>query len=169
VRGRAVLETLYSTGIRRREPVNLKLYNVVHPRGALSIWQGKQKKHRVVPIGDRAFLWVDRYLCEARPPPVMEPDDGTLFLKNRLQFKLWDRGNLAFIGVRSGRKIPGNNASHRPFDVTDSGSDGVLRYGHGNSLIVLQKVDRTRPRLLAEYLSRRPCVELNLERQLTPI
>ena len=80
VRDRAILETFYSTGIRRMELVNLRLYNVDHLRGTLSIWLGKGKKDRVVPIGERALLWVDKYLREARPQLVMEPDDGTLFL-----------------------------------------------------------------------------------------
>ena len=80
VRDRAILETFYSTGIRRMELVNLKLYNVDHLRGTLSIWLGKGKKDRVVPIGERALAWVDKYLREARPQLVMEPDEGTLFL-----------------------------------------------------------------------------------------
>jgi integrase/recombinase XerD len=80
VRDRAILETFYSTGIRRMELVNLKLYNVDHLRGTLSIWLGKGKKDRVVPIGERALAWVDKYLREARLQFVIEPDDGTLFL-----------------------------------------------------------------------------------------
>jgi integrase/recombinase XerD len=80
VRDRAILETFYSTGIRRMELVNLKLYNVDHLRGTLSVWLGKGKKDRVVPIGERALLWVDKYLREARPQLVMEPDEGTIFL-----------------------------------------------------------------------------------------
>jgi integrase/recombinase XerD len=80
VRDRAILETFYSTGIRRMELVNLKLYNVDHLRGTLSVWLGKGKKDRVVPIGERALAWVDKYLREARPQFVMEPDEGTIFL-----------------------------------------------------------------------------------------
>ena len=80
VRDRAILETFYSTGIRRMELVNLKLYNLDRLRGTLSIWLGKGKKDRVVPIGERAVAWVDKYLREVRPQLVMEPDDGTIFL-----------------------------------------------------------------------------------------
>jgi integrase/recombinase XerD len=80
VRDRAILETFYSTGIRRMELVNLKLYNLDRLRGTLSIWLGKGKKDRVVPIGERAVAWVDKYLREVRPQLVLEPDDGTLFL-----------------------------------------------------------------------------------------
>ena len=80
VRDRAILETLYSTGIRRTELVNLKLYNLDRERGTLSIWQGKGKKDRIIPIGERAVAWVDKYLREARPQLASDPDDGTVFL-----------------------------------------------------------------------------------------
>jgi integrase/recombinase XerD len=56
LRDRAILETLYSTGIRRTELVNLKLYNLDRERGTLSIWQGKGKKDRIIPIGERAVV-----------------------------------------------------------------------------------------------------------------
>ena len=34
----------------------------------------------MVPIGERAIFWVDKYLSEVRPTLVLAPDDGTLFL-----------------------------------------------------------------------------------------
>ncbi len=77
---RALLETLYSTGMRRMELINLKLYDVDTERGAVTIRQGKGRKDRVVPIGERAVAWVEKYLREARPRLVVEPDPGTLFL-----------------------------------------------------------------------------------------
>jgi integrase/recombinase XerD len=80
LRDRAVLETLYSTGIRRTELANLKLYNLDRERGTLSIWQGKGKKDRIVPIGERAVLWIQKYLDQSRPHLVIEPDEGVLFL-----------------------------------------------------------------------------------------
>ena len=48
-----------------------------HP---LALRQGKGKKDRVIPIGDRAIAWIQKYLREARPTVVLEPDDATLFL-----------------------------------------------------------------------------------------
>jgi len=82
VRDRAILEILYSTGIRRLELINLKLYDMDVERGTVMIRQGKGKKDRMIPIGDRAMMWVDKYLTEVRPRLVFEPDDGTLFLAN---------------------------------------------------------------------------------------
>lgn len=80
LRDRALLETLYSTGIRRMEALSLKLYDLDRDRGTLTIRQGKGRKDRVVPIGERAIAWVEKYLGEARPRLALEPDEGTLFL-----------------------------------------------------------------------------------------
>lgn len=82
LRDRAMLETLYSTGIRRSELVNLKVYDLNMERGIVTIRQGKGKKDRVIPIGDRAAAWVEKYLREARPRIVAEPDDYVMFLSN---------------------------------------------------------------------------------------
>ena len=62
LRDRAILETLYSTGIRRMELVHLKIYDLDPERGTLMIRQGKGKKDRVIPIGERALAWVEKYL-----------------------------------------------------------------------------------------------------------
>ncbi len=80
LRDRAMLETFYSTGIRRRELMHLKLYDVDRERATLTIRQGKGKKDRMIPIGERALAWVGKYLREARPVLAIEPDDATLFL-----------------------------------------------------------------------------------------
>jgi integrase/recombinase XerD len=80
LRDRAILEMLYSTGIRRMEVINLKLYDLDLDRGTFLIRQGKGKKDRFVPIGDRAVAWLQKYIREARPQLAIEPDTGTLFL-----------------------------------------------------------------------------------------
>jgi integrase/recombinase XerD len=82
LRDRAIMETLYSTGIRRMELINLLVYDLDRERGTLVIRRGKGKKDRVVPIGERAVAWIDKYLEQSRPKIVMEPDDGVLFLTN---------------------------------------------------------------------------------------
>jgi integrase/recombinase XerD len=80
VRDRAIMEVLYSTGIRRKELVGLTIFGFDQDRGTLWIRLGKGKKDRVVPVGERAMLWVEKYLREVRPRLVLEPDDGFLFL-----------------------------------------------------------------------------------------
>ena len=80
LRDRALLETFYSTGVRRAELIRLKLYDVDRERNTLTIRQGKGKKDRMIPIGERALAWVEIYLHEARPQLAIEPDDAALFL-----------------------------------------------------------------------------------------
>jgi integrase/recombinase XerD len=82
LRDRALMETLYSTGMRRLELANLKLYDLDTERGTVTIRQGKGKKDRVIPIGDRAAAWIEKYISESRPQLVVEPDDHTVFLSN---------------------------------------------------------------------------------------
>jgi len=80
VRDRAILEVLYSTGIRRMEVINLKLYDIDSDRGTLMVRQGKGKKDRMVPVGSRALLWIDKYLTEVRHTLLLDPNDVTLFI-----------------------------------------------------------------------------------------
>lgn len=79
IRDRAIIETLYSTGIRRSELINLKLYDVDTRNGTLMVREGKGKRDRMVPLGQRACTWIDKYADEVRPGLVMEPDADTLF------------------------------------------------------------------------------------------
>ena len=80
LRDRAILELLYATGIRRREVSNLKEQDVIRDRGVVVICCGKGKKDRVVPIGERALAWVDKYLNKQRPDLVTDDDEDALFL-----------------------------------------------------------------------------------------
>ena len=80
LRARAIMETLYSTGIRRMEVANLKLHDVDTERGALMVRLGKGAKDRLVPIGARACAWVVRYLVEIRPGLALGQDEQALFL-----------------------------------------------------------------------------------------
>ncbi|MGB5880002.1 MAG: site-specific tyrosine recombinase XerC [Thermoanaerobaculia bacterium] len=83
LRDRAIVETLYSTGMRRMELVNLDLYDFDRERGWVTIRQGKGGKDRVVPIGERALRWVVKYLEEARPELVLHADEWAVFVSNR--------------------------------------------------------------------------------------
>lgn len=80
VRDRAMLEVLYSTGIRRIELAGLAVFDIDHDRHTLLVRQGKGRKDRLIPIGERALVWIDRYHHEARPQWAREPDNGVLFL-----------------------------------------------------------------------------------------
>jgi integrase/recombinase XerD len=67
LRDRAMLETLYSTGMRRMELPGLALYDVDLTRRLVFVREGKGRRDRVIPIGERACAWVEKYVTEARP------------------------------------------------------------------------------------------------------
>ena len=62
------------------EIIGLQQRDVDYDRGTLMIRQGKGKKDRMIPIGDRALAWVARYRDEVRPELAIAGDDGTLTL-----------------------------------------------------------------------------------------
>jgi integrase/recombinase XerD len=80
-RDRAILEALYSTGIRRQELIDLTVGDVDLSEGYLRVERGKGGKARVVPLGRVAGDWVRRYLLAIRPELVRgKPDPGWLFV-----------------------------------------------------------------------------------------
>ena len=66
LRDRAMIETLYATGLRVSELVGLKLLNLDLNAAVLRV-TGKGGKDRLVPLGEEALHWLSRYLKEARP------------------------------------------------------------------------------------------------------
>jgi integrase/recombinase XerD len=79
LRDRAMLETLYSTGLRRMELPALAVYDVDLTRRLVIVREGKGRRDRMIPIGARAAAWVEKYLLEARPQ-LLIADCETLFL-----------------------------------------------------------------------------------------
>jgi integrase/recombinase XerC len=81
VRNRALLELLYSAGLRSREAVDLDLGDVDFEQEAVHV-KGNGGKERVVPLGEEAAYRLRRYLEEARPELVRSAEDA-LFLSAR--------------------------------------------------------------------------------------
>ncbi len=81
-RDRAMLETLYATGLRVSELVNLKLHEVGLADGVLRAL-GKGSKERLVPLGQVAVDWIARYLTEARPDILGGQQSDALFVTAR--------------------------------------------------------------------------------------
>lgn len=108
IRNRAMLETLYSTGIRRSELIHLSLYDVDTERGTLMVRLGKGQRDRLIPIGARACAWVARYVQEVRPQLALSTDQQTLFVtdygepfaKNRLSDMV--KRHMQYAGFKSG-------------------------------------------------------------------
>jgi integrase/recombinase XerD len=67
LRDRALMETLYATGLRHREAWNLDLYDIGLETGRLTVRQGKGGHDRVVPLTENASKWLGLYVQSARP------------------------------------------------------------------------------------------------------
>lgn len=80
IRDRAIIEVLYSTGMRRMELAKLSIYDVDVKRSIVYIKEGKGNKDRVIPIGERALAWLEKYKLDVRPELIIEPDNGVLFI-----------------------------------------------------------------------------------------
>jgi integrase/recombinase XerD len=80
LRDRAILELLYSAGLRRNELACLGIHDVDPGRGLVHVRFGKGNKERLVPCGERALYWIDRYVTEVRPRLLLGDDAGILFL-----------------------------------------------------------------------------------------
>ncbi len=82
IRDRAILETFYSTGLRRNELVSLCVDDLDVERRALMIRQGKGKKDRYLPIGKRALSWIEKYCSEVRSQLLIAQYEKTLFISS---------------------------------------------------------------------------------------
>ena len=81
IRDRAVMEVLYSTGIRSNELLNLHIYDVDTRDNVLYIRKGKGKRQRVVPLGKSAVHYLKEYLEHIRPKHARRnPRERKLFL-----------------------------------------------------------------------------------------
>jgi len=80
VRGRAMLETLYATGIRRSELVGLDVSDLEMNPAQIHVRKGKGGRDRVVPVGQRALVWLKRYLENTRPILMPCTNEPAMFL-----------------------------------------------------------------------------------------
>ena len=82
-RNRAILETLYSCGLRVSELVNLQLSNIHFKEGYLKV-TGKGDKERLAPIGGRAIKYLTIYINEVRNhQEIKKGNEDFVFLNNR--------------------------------------------------------------------------------------
>ncbi|KJY61362.1 site-specific tyrosine recombinase XerD [Lactobacillus apis] len=84
IRDRALLETLYATGIRVSELINLK-FSDLHEELKLLKVLGKGSKERLIPISDVAISWIKSYQEKVRDPLLLKSgkNTDTIFLNNR--------------------------------------------------------------------------------------
>ncbi len=82
LRNRALVELVYSAGLRSAEAVGLDLGDVDFEQELVHVRRAKGGKERVVPLGEEAALWLARYLREARPSLAKGANDA-FFLSAR--------------------------------------------------------------------------------------
>jgi integrase/recombinase XerD len=82
LRDRAMLETIYATGLRVSELTGLTLSQVAADAGVVRV-VGKGSKERLVPMGDEAVAWIARYLREVRPALAGGTKRDEVFLTQR--------------------------------------------------------------------------------------
>ena len=82
VRDRAMLELMYASGLRVSELVGLKLLHLGMSEGVLKVL-GKGNKERLVPFGEVAREWLDRYLSQARGHLLHGASTDAVFVTSR--------------------------------------------------------------------------------------
>jgi integrase/recombinase XerD len=87
IRDRAIIETLYATGIRVSELVNLKKRDLIKSENVVRVF-GKGSKERIVPIGEIALEWIERYDSSVR----------NILMRNKLS-----GSDSLFLNFRGGR------------------------------------------------------------------
>ncbi|WZB72585.1 site-specific tyrosine recombinase XerD [Achromobacter xylosoxidans] len=80
LRDRAMLETLYATGLRVSELVGVRALDVSLNEGVVRVVLGKGGKDRLVPLGAEAAHWIDQYLARARPELAAGRVSDALFI-----------------------------------------------------------------------------------------
>jgi len=116
IRDRAILETLYATGIRRSELVRLDVGDINLARQSLHVRKGKGGKDRILPLGARATQWITRYLDVARPRLEVSVSERALFLSG-----YGERFNPNYLGNWVARTV-------KAADIARSGSCHLLRH-----------------------------------------
>jgi len=87
LRNRAILETLYSSGLRVTELTEMKMSNIISDVGFLRI-TGKGNKERIVPVGKDALFYIQKYMQEVRRYLDIEKGHENFVFLNRRGKKL---------------------------------------------------------------------------------
>jgi integrase/recombinase XerD len=125
-RNKAMLETLYSSGLRVTELVNLQISNLYFKDGFIRII-GKGDKERIVPIGRTAIKFINIYLNDIRVHVKIKKDnEDFLFLNNRGR-KL--SRNMVFLIIKSLAEKIGLNKTISPHTFRHSFATHLIEGG----------------------------------------
>ncbi len=85
LRDRAIMETMYASGLRVSETVNLRINDIYFQEGILRVF-GKGSKERIVPVGSSAIRYINLYLEKSRPYFAKPFSEDFVFLNFRGKF-----------------------------------------------------------------------------------
>lgn len=131
-RDRAMLEVLYACGLRVTELISLTLEQVNLRQGVLRV-MGKGSKERLVPMGEEAIVWVERYMRDARGELLGGRPSDVLFPSQRgeqmTRQTFWHR-------IKHQAKVAGIGKSLSPHTLRHAFATHLLN--HGADLRVVQ-------------------------------
>jgi integrase/recombinase XerD len=132
LRDRAMFELLYATGLRVSELVGLKLGELSLSEGLVRV-VGKGSKERIVPLGEEARAWIERYLKRARPELLAGRVSDAVFVTQRSGAMT---RQMFWILVKRYALLAGINAPLSPHGLRHAFATHLLN--HGADLRVVQ-------------------------------
>ncbi len=132
LRDRTMLELMYASGLRVSELVGLELVSVNLNQGVVRI-TGKGGKERLVPLGEEAISWLQRYLREARPELMSGHSSPLMFVTAR---KNGMTRQAFWYAIRKHAQAAGISQSVSPHMLRHSFATHLLN--HGADLRVVQ-------------------------------
>ena len=124
-RNKAMLELLYASGLRVSELVNLKLQDVDFSQDIIRTF-GKGSKERIIPIGDYAKEYLEKYIYEYRGSMLKKESSEYIFLNNH--GKQMTRQGFFKI-IKKIAKEKGINKELSPHTLRHSFASHLLKYG----------------------------------------
>jgi integrase/recombinase XerD len=132
LRDRAMLEVLYACGLRVTELVSLTMPQINLRQNVIRV-MGKGSKERLIPMGEEAAVWLERYFREARPQLLNNLPDVVVFPSSRAQIMtrqtFWHR-------VKHWAKVAGIEKPLSPHTLRHAFATHLLN--HGADLRVVQ-------------------------------
>lgn len=132
LRDRTMLELMYASGLRVSELVLLKIVELGMNEGVLRV-TGKGNKTRLVPFGEEARAWIERYLKEGRPAILNGQIDDALFVTARGAAMT---RQMFWTLIKKHAAIAGINAPLSPHTLRHAFATHLLN--HGADLRVVQ-------------------------------
>ena len=126
IRNRAIIETLYSCGLRVSELVGLR-FSQIHDQEGYIIVTGKGDKQRLVPISDSALSLIDDYNSQVRADQVAKPGCGDIVFLNRRGGQL--SRQMVFIIIKDLCRLAGIHKQTSPHTLRHSFATHLLEGG----------------------------------------